>query len=257
VHPNLKKACNIWNFTKENLKKKMGLLSCATIVVITVLLELSIGDKVIPKKCCPGNQVLDAELHKCVDIPAVFKTYQEESQVNEPIFQCSNGWEFLKTENQTDDGAIVEPRFNQILQINQYCVHSVVINADDVRNETVIAFCRAPLLQVQKCCPFGQSVKRHSIGECIPNDRVFNASKIVTPAGWPFQVVDNSSLICEYDYNIYVPKMFVDNRFEVNASGHFVVKRAMYKVLRHSKNYCVDTAVDDEGKEEVIASQFF
>jgi hypothetical protein len=29
------------------------------------------------------------------------------------------------------------------------------------------------------------------------------------------------------------------------------VKRALYKVLRHSDNYCVDTAVDAEGNQEV------
>jgi hypothetical protein len=229
--------------TKE---EKMGLLSCASVVVITVLAELTFGDKVFPQKCCPGNQVLDVELRKCVDNPAVFKTYQEESGVNDPLLQCSDGWETFKMENQFVDGAIVEPRFNQT--ITQYCVHSTAFN--DVRNETVVAYCRTPA-QVKKCCPMGQSVKRNSIMECIANDRIFNASKIVTPAGWPFKVVENSSLTCEYDFNIYVPKMFVDNRYEVNASGYFVVKRALYKVLRHSDNYCVDTAVDAEGNQEV------
>ncbi|EFX89487.1 hypothetical protein DAPPUDRAFT_233474 [Daphnia pulex] len=226
----------------------MGLLSCASVVVITVLAELTFGDKVFPQKCCPGNQVLDVELRKCVDNPAVFKTYQEESGINDPLLQCSDGWETFKMENQSVDGAIVEPHFNQT--ITQYCVHSTAFN--DVRNESVVAYCRTPA-QVKKCCPMGQSVKRNSIMECIANDRVFNASKIVTPAGWPFKVVENSSLTCEYDFNIYVPKMFVDNRYEVNASGYFVVKRALYKVLRHSDNYCVDTAVDAEGNQEDIA----
>ncbi len=241
ANPNLNARIHL--LTKE---EKMGLLSCATVVVITVLAELTFGDTVLPQKCCPGNQVLDVELRKCVDNPAVFKTYQEESGVNDPLLQCSDGWETFKTENQSFDGAIIEPRFNQT--IAQYCIHSIAFN--DVRNETVVAYCRTPAL-VKKCCPMGQSVKRNSIGECIANDRIFNASKIVTPAGWPFKVVENSSLICEYDFNIYVPKMFVDNRYEVNASGYFAVKRALYKVLRHSDNYCVDTAVDAEGNQEV------
>ena len=227
------------------------LSSCAIVFVIAVFLAEPASGQGTTRRCCRGNQVLDVEIQKCVDNPAVFKTYQEESGQNNPILQCSNGWETFKMENVTNSSAIVEPRFKQILKDDTFCVNSV----DEESNEIVIAFCRFPVLQLKKCCPDGQSVNRTSIGDCVPNDRrQFNFSKIVTPAGWPFETVDNSSIQCEFDYNIYVPKMFVDNWFAVNAfvdGGKLQVKKSMYKVLSTATNYCVDTAVDAQGEEEV------
>ncbi|KZS04673.1 Uncharacterized protein APZ42_032310 [Daphnia magna] len=229
----------------------MKLLLRAIIVAITVFVGFTSGENVTQQRCCPGNQVLDIELRKCVNNLTVHKTYQEDSGVNDPLFPCSDGWETFKADDLSDAGVIIEPRFNQTLQQAQYCVHSIVLQ--DGRTEAVVAYCRAPLLQVKKCCPLGQSVNRDSVGECVPNDHVFNASKIVTPVGLPFKIVANSSLNCKHDYNIYVPKLFVDNRFQINASGHFAVRKALYKVLRHSSNYCVDTAVDATGSQEDIA----
>ncbi len=232
----------------------MGLSSYVVAFLIAALLAESAAGQDATRRCCPGNQVLDIELEKCVDNPIVFKTYQEESKQNDPILQCSNGWDTFKMENFTNSGVIVEPRFNQILQVAQYCINSVLV--EDERNKTVVAFCRLPVLQLKKCCPIGQSVNRASVRECIPNDQNFTFSKFVTPVGWPFETVDNSSLECEYDYNIFVPKMFVDNWFTVSAStegGQLVVRKSMYKVLRYARTYCVDTAVDAQGVEEVTS----
>lgn len=202
-----------------------------------------------PRYCCHGNKLLDVELQKCVDNPTLLKTYQEETGETDPVFICPSGWESFTTVNISDDGAIVEPRFHQTLQISQYCVHSTAIY--DKQNETVIAFCRPPALRIKKCCPANQSVNRSSIGECVTSNRSFNTSKIIQK-GWPHEVIDNSSLSCKYDWNIYLPKRFVDNYFFVNPFGELVVPRAMYRVLRGSDNYCVDQAVDSEGNQEVL-----
>lgn len=228
----------------------MELLLYVIVFALTVFAEFTSAENVTQQRCCPGNQVLDIELRKCVYNLAVYKTYQENSEVNDPLFRCSNGWETFKTDD-LSAGVITEPLFNQTVQLAQYCVHSIVLH--DGRTEAVVAYCRTPLMEVKKCCPIGQSVNRNSVEKCVPNDgAVFNASKIVIPVGLPFRIVDNSSLNCEHDYNIYVPKLFVDNRYQINASGHFAVKRALYKVLRYSSNYCVDIAVDAQGNQEVV-----
>lgn len=229
---------------KIETKKKMELSSCSiVVVVILAVANLTVGDH-----CCQGNKGLDIQIQKCVDNPTVSKTYQEDNGVSDPMFTCPNGWESFKTRNISISGAIVEPHFNQTLQTAHYCVHSTVLQ--DGYNESVIAFCRPPAIQLKKCCPLGQSVNRSSIGECVANDRVFNVSRIVTK-GWPYDIQENSSLHCDHGYNIYVPKKFVDNFFFVNPSGRLVVPRSMYRNLDGSNNYCVDQAVDMQGNQEV------
>lgn len=222
----------------------MALPSC--LLVISVMFTLSVkGSDVItpPQPCCSKiNEILDINSQKCVPNELLAKFNGETLNGSDPIFICSDGWESLK---------IVD--FSQplpILQSNQYCIQS-----GEEKNDTTIAFCRPSLMttiQLKKCCPTGQSVNRHSIGECVANDRqLFNASKII-PKGFSYEIVDNFSLVCEYGYNIYVPKMFVDNFYIVNPSNELVVPRSMYKILGQSSDYCVDNYLNQNGQEEVL-----
>lgn len=225
-------------------------------IVICVALGLVAGQTEIGQKCCQGNQLLDIEQQKCLNDPALPKTQQEESGSSDPLFKCPDGWDTFNTDGLLTGGDLVEPRLNQILKVEQYCVHSVV--PQDGQNETMVAYCRPPRVHFKKCCPFGQSVNRTAVGDCVANESFFNASKFLVPKEWPYEVQDNSSLSCKYDYNIYVPKLFFDNRFEIiGATNQLVVKRALYKVLRTSKEYCVDTAVDELGNEEVCGISKF
>ena len=58
------------------------------------------------------------------------------------------------------------------------------------------------------------------------------------------------------DFNVYLPKLFADHGFHVDASsdGQLVVPAAMYKILRRfDENHCIDQAVDSEGRVEPMA----
>lgn len=228
----------------------MKLLPCSFVVsVILVLIKLPFGvlTTTTPLCCAGPDEILDKEVQKCVKNPSIQKLGEETPQNSDPVFICSNGWDTFKLSNRTENSAI-ERLSPQISESVQKCIYSILYNVG--YNETVIAFCRPQTIQLKKCCPTRQSVNRSSIGECVLNDnQVFNASKVVRQV--PYEIVDNSTLSCSYGYNIYVPKMFVDNFYFVDPSNQLVVPRSMYKILGKSSDYCVDTYVNQNGNEEV------
>lgn len=223
-----------------------GTPRCTWVVLAVCLLGSSALSVASP--CCDNGRFFDFELFKCVAPTEEFVTerYAEEPEATDPSIQCAYGWANFTTDSRPTD-AIVEPKFKQTLQVNEYCVHT----EDHNENKTTIVHCQPKPLQVNKCCPFGYAVNRTSIGECVPTEKTFNASLYVKPSGLPVTVEPNVSFTCDYDYNIFVPKMFVDQRFSVVSPGQLTVPAAMYNVFRFSTGYCVDSAVRETGEDEV------
>ena len=231
----------------------MATVKHTSVLLFLCLVRSSVSDKTVVKSCCEDGRILDVEQQKCVLHVEEFvtETYAEETEATDPSIQCSNGWANFTT-IQRPTGAVVEPRFNQTLAIDEYCIHLV----DDAANETTILHCQPEAVVVNKCCPDGYAVNRTSVGQCVPTTNTFNASLYVKPAGYPVTVRPDVSLICEHDFNVYLPILFKDHKFQVqltnNKTSELYVPRAMYKVFRYVNDYCIDSAVQTSGNEEVI-----
>lgn len=219
------------------------------ITLLCLVIRLSTSNETVASPCCQLGRILDVEQQKCIVQAEEFvtETYAEETEATDPFVRCPNGWTSFTTLHRPI-GAVIEPQFNQTLAIGDYCVHSI----DNESNEATIVHCRPTAAMVNKCCPDGYAVNRTSIGECAPTGNVFNASVYVKPIGYPFALRSGVSLTCEHDYNVYLPSMFVDHKFQVLApTGELYVQRAMYKVFRSVSDYCIDSAIQASGDEEV------
>ena len=214
------------------------LLLFIDLLIIISLVSGSIGKNI--SRCCRDDQQLDIDRNQCIDyLGTTLSTYAEEvndsKEANEPLITCLNGSQWLTT-NDT----------NQLMQNDDnYCSQEA---AEDGAAD-LIFYCKRPTI-VRKCCPLGMSMNRTLIGQCVPNadgSAFFNVTKYIDTDVYEIQA--NSSIQCEYDFNVYLPKMFVDNGFKVNGS-RLVVKAAMYEVLRQTDYYCIDEATDSRNQRE-------
>lgn len=64
-------------------------------------------------------------------------------------------------------------------------------------------------------------------------------------------VQENALLHCDFDYNVYLPGYYSDHRFKVNNERGLYVHKAVYKAIRESTNYCVDSTVYANGTKDV------
>ena len=218
--------------------------------VLLSVMSNSLGQNI---SCCRQDQQLDTEKEQCIDNPSTLSTYAEDGEGwSEPLIKCLNGSQWSNFTIQfslTFDGKV--PNKNQHLKEGDYCTHP----AEDGTNMWVF-YCQRPTI-FPKCCPLGMSINRTSISQCVPNadgSDFFNATKYIETDTQSYKIKANSSIQCEYDFNVYLPKLFVDNGFKVNGS-RLVVRRAMYDVLRYADYYCVDEAIDAQNNKEVIFCQ--
>ena len=226
----------------------MATVKLTSVLLFLCLVRSSVSDKTVVKSCCEDGRILDVEQQKCVLHVEEFvtETYAEETEATDPSIQCSNGWANFTT-IQRPTGAVVEPRFNQTLAIDEYCIHLV----DDAANETTILHCQPEAVVVNKCCPNGYAVNRTSVGQCVPTTNTFNASLYVKPAGYPVTVRPDVSLICEHDFNVYLPNVYTDHTFSILDTGQLHLGATVYSAFRYASEYCIDSAVDTTGAHEV------
>ena len=221
-----------------------------------------------PHRCCRSDQLLLTPDRKCVnrnviknnrsigDLPFSYIT-EEQSDAS---FNCSKG----HLESTTISN------FNQ--SDKEHCVQS----SASKEGVDVVLYCRPPT-QIRKCCPRGKIVNRNQIDHCIEfngtNTLEDNIEKFTNyySSEEDWIVEENKPIYCEYDYNIYLPGniccitfltnyntllrihlcnntnerkciqgYFVDHKFIVDQQHGLYVKRAAYKPIRESQEYCVD-----------------
>lgn len=207
------------------------------------------------KLCCDPYQLLLSAEQKCVELTLsdtsqdVLESYEVDWK--DPIFDCpDDSKRFHFTTTQLLIGSIKEPLFNQTISQDDYC-----IQPSTQFGLHAILFCRQPI-EIRKCCPFGQFVNRSSVTQCITNDErsaEFPLTRFVDPNYDEDSILvhENSSLHCDFDYNIYLPGYYNDHRFQVSNELGLYVRKAAYGPIRQSKDYCVDSTIYANGTEDV------
>lgn len=231
-------------------------LCVTTFVVMLTILGVVEQTQNVPLRntCCHPDHLL-SEDQKCVALGAAEKEVKDLNHNNvskDPFFKCSNGSKLLNFTSATVlNGSIIEPLFNQTIQDGDFC-----IQPSTATGYYSVLFCR-PLVQIKKCCPFGQFINRTSVKTCINNIPDTSAklplAGIVAPGydeEW-IQVQENVSLHCEFDYNIYLPNYYSDHRFTVTNERGLYIRKAAYAPIRQSKDYCIDSTIYKNGTEGV------
>ena len=145
-----------------------------------------------------------------------------------------------------------EPLLKRPFKRGEFCVHE--LSTDESDDNLIVLLCQWPKITIKKCCPHGYAVDRHSIDRCVANEARFVAEHFIEPFRLAnYEVVSNSPIRCQFDYNIYLPQLYIDNEIQVRASGLFV-ERAQYAIIRESSDYCVDSTVDDDGTLQVSSN---
>lgn len=122
--------------------------------------------------------------------------------------------------------------------------------------------------RIRKCCPFGQLVDRKAIGRCIAVEnstlkmQVERFTQTVPAESFTDLVVveEDNPLHCDYDYNLYIPSLYMDHKFVVRRNdreedesgrGRLYIPRAAYAAIRQSSEYCIDNFVNKSGQADV------